>query len=36
MLLASAMILPQLGTFGGVPAPMNERIASVIIADAQM
>src|SRR5580698_11427208 len=30
------MMLPQLGMIGGVPAPMNDRIASVIIADAQM
>ena len=29
----SAMMLPQLGILGGVPAPMNERIASVIIAE---
>ena len=29
-------MLPQLGMFGGVPAPMNDRMASVIIADAQM
>ena len=29
------MMLPQLGMFGGVPAPMNDKIASVIIADAQ-
>ena len=35
-LRASAMMLPQLGMFGGVPAPMKDRIASVIIAEAQM
>ncbi len=35
-LRASAMMLPQLGMLGGVPAPMNDRIASVIIAEAQM
>ena len=35
-LRASAMMLPQLGMLGGVPAPMNDRMASVIIADAQM
>src|SRR5262249_30880390 len=35
-LRASAMMFPQLGMLGGVPAPMNERIASVIIADAQI
>ena len=29
------MMLPQLGMFGGVPAPINDRIASVIIAEAQ-
>ena len=28
-------MLPQLGIFGGVPAPMNDSIASVIIADPQ-
>ena len=27
------MMLPQLGMLGGVPAPMNDRIASVIIAE---
>ena len=27
------MMLPQLGMLGGVPAPMNESIASVIIAE---
>ena len=30
------MMLPQLGTLGGVPAPMNDRIASVIIAEAAL
>ncbi|OIQ66391.1 hypothetical protein GALL_520410 [mine drainage metagenome] len=30
------MMLPQLGMIGGVPAPMNDNVASVIIADAQM
>jgi len=33
-LSASAMTLPQLGMLGGVPVPMNDRIASAIIADA--
>ena len=28
------MMLPQLGMFGGVPAPIKDRIASVIIAPA--
>src|ERR1044071_957782 len=32
----SAMMLPQDGTVGGTPAPMNDRIASTIIALAQM
>ena len=32
----SAMMLPQLGMLGGVPAPRNDRIASVIMAEAQM
>src|SRR5689334_12973134 len=32
----SAMMLPQLGMIGGVPAPMNDNVASVIIAAAQM
>ena len=32
----SAMMLPQLGMIGGVPAPMNDSVASVIIAEAQM
>ena len=31
----SAMMLPD-GTVGGTPAPMNDRIASTIIALAQM
>ena len=30
------MMLPQLGMLGGVPAPRNDRIASVIIAAAAM
>ena len=30
------MMLPQLGMLGGVPAPMNDRINSVIIAAAAM
>ena len=30
------MILPQLGMIGGVPAPMKDRMASVIIAEAQI
>jgi len=30
----SAMMLPQLGTLGGVPAPRKYRIASIIIAEA--
>ena len=30
------MMLPQLGMLGGVPAPMKDRIASVIIAAAAM
>ena len=30
------MMLPQLGMIGGVPAPMNDNVASVIIAEAQM
>jgi hypothetical protein len=30
------MMLPQLGMLGGVPAPMKDRIASVIIAEAVM
>jgi hypothetical protein len=29
------MMLPQLGTSGGVPAPRKLRIASMMIADAQ-
>src|ERR1700744_6209797 len=33
--LPSAMMLPQLGMIGGVPAPMKDRIASVIMAEAQ-
>jgi hypothetical protein len=32
----SAMMLPQEGVIGGTPAPMKERIASMIIALAQM
>ncbi len=32
----SAMMLPQLGMWGGVPAPRNDRYASTRIADAQM
>ncbi len=32
----SAMMLPQLGTVGGMPAPMNESTASSRIADAPM
>jgi len=36
MLRASAMMLPQLGMLGGVPAPINDRIASVIIAAAAL
>jgi hypothetical protein len=30
------MMLPQDGMVGGVPAPMNDSVASVIIAEAQM
>ena len=30
------MMLPQLGMIGGVPAPMKDSVASVIIAEAQM
>src|SRR3954449_1037903 len=30
------MMLPQLGMIGGVPAPMKDSDASMIIADAQM
>ena len=30
------MMLPQDGMFGGVPAPMKDRIASMIMALAQM
>src|SRR5271166_801554 len=30
------MMFPQLGIIGGVPAPMNDNVASVIMADAQM
>ena len=32
----SAMMLPQDGMVGGVPAPMKDRIASTIMALAQM
>ena len=32
----SAMMLPQLGMLGGVPASMKLRIASVRIAEAKM
>ena len=32
----SAMMLPQDGMVGGVPAPMKERIASTIMALPQM
>src|SRR5580658_4271738 len=32
----SAMMLPQLGMIGGVPAPRKDNVASVIIAEAQM
>jgi len=31
-----AMMLPHEGTVGGTPAPMKDRIASTIIALAQM
>ena len=33
--LPSAMMLPQLGMLGGVPAPMKDRTDSRIIAEAQ-
>ena len=32
----SAMMLPQDGVAGGTPAPMKERIASTIMAEAQI
>ena len=32
----SAMMLPQDGVIGGTPAPMKDRIASVIMALAQI
>ena len=32
----SAMMLPQEGVAGGMPAPMKERIASMIMALAQI
>src|SRR5262245_63161561 len=32
----SAMMLPQLGTLGGVPAPMKDRIDSTIMAEEKM
>src|SRR4051812_11778373 len=32
----SAMTFPQLGTFGGMPAPRKERIASTMMAEAQI
>ena len=32
----SAMMLPQDGTIGGTPAPMKERMASMIMALAQI
>ena len=34
--LPSAMMLPQDGMVGGVPAPMKERIDSTIMALAQI